>query len=46
MKKETVIKSPLNYVGGKGKIVPSIKSLIPENISTFFDIFGEGITSE
>lgn len=36
------IKSPLNYVGGKYKLLPQILLLFPNNISTFVDLFGGG----
>lgn len=41
-KKEDLIKSPLNYVGGKFKLLPQILSLFPDNINTFYDIFCGG----
>ncbi len=37
-----MIKSPLNYVGGKFKLLPQILPLFPEKIDTFIDIFGGG----
>lgn len=36
------IKSPLNYVGGKYKLLPQIIPLFPTNINTFIDLFGGG----
>lgn len=36
------IKSPLNYVGGKHKLLPQILPLFPENIGTFVDLFAGG----
>ena len=36
------IKSPLNYVGGKYKLLKEIIPLFPENIRTFIDVFGGG----
>lgn len=36
------IKSPLNYVGGKYKILKDIIPLFPDNINTFVDLFGGG----
>lgn len=36
------IKSPLNYIGGKYKLLPQIMPLFPENISTFVDLFSGG----
>lgn len=38
----TYIKSPLNYVGGKYKLLPQIIPLFPDNINTFVDLFGGG----
>ena len=40
--KEDLIKSPLNYIGGKFKLLPQILPLFPDNIGTFYDIFGGG----
>lgn len=37
-----IIKSPLNYTGGKAKLLPQIKSKIPENFDVFYDIFSGG----
>ena len=37
------IKSPLNYVGGKYKLLNEIIPLFPENINTFVDLFGGGL---
>ena len=36
------VKSPLNYTGGKYKILDSILPCFPKNISTFVDLFGGG----
>ena len=36
------IKSPLNYTGGKNKILEYILSSFPKNIGTFVDLFGGG----
>lgn len=36
------IKCPLNYTGGKYKILSSIFELIPDNIDTFVDLFAGG----
>lgn len=36
------IKSPLNYVGGKYKLLPQIIPLFPDKITTFIDLFGGG----
>ena len=36
------IKSPLNYIGGKYKLLPQILPLFPNNINVFVDLFGGG----
>lgn len=41
-KKSTYVKSPLNYVGGKYKILNQIIPLFPKNIDTFVDLFAGG----
>lgn len=41
-KKGKYIKSPLNYTGGKYKILSNIFELFPDNINCFYDIFGGG----
>lgn len=40
--KRNFVKSPLNYTGGKFKLLPNIFELVPENINTFYDVFGGG----
>ena len=40
--KEKYIKSPLNYVGGKYKLLPQIIPLIPKDVKCFVDLFGGG----
>lgn len=40
--KTDFVKSPLNYTGGKYKLLPNIFELAPSNINTFYDIFGGG----
>ncbi len=37
-----MIQSPLNYTGGKFKLLPQILPLFPNNISTFVDLFCGG----
>ncbi|MCL7766818.1 DNA adenine methylase [Pasteurella multocida] len=37
-----MIKSPLNYMGGKYKLLPQILPLFPQQIRTFFDVFAGG----
>ena len=36
------VKSPLNYTGGKHKLLPQLTKLFPKNIATFYDIFAGG----
>ena len=40
--KNNYIKSPLNYTGGKYKLLPQIIPIFPQNINTFVDLFGGG----
>ena len=40
--KVDVIKSPLNYTGGKTKLLPQILPLFPNRIKTFYDLFCGG----
>ena len=37
-----LIKSPINYIGGKYKLLPQILPLFPCKISMFYDVFGGG----
>lgn len=41
-RKEELVKSPLNYTGGKYRLLPQILPLFPNNIDTFVDIFAGG----
>jgi len=41
-----IIKSPLNYIGGKYKILNQILPLFPENINCFVDLFAGGCNVE
>lgn len=41
-KSHKIIQSPLNYTGGKFKLLPQILPLFPPNIEHFFDIFCGG----
>ena len=41
-KKPRFIKSPLNYIGGKYKILPQLIPLFPKDIHTFVDLFSGG----
>lgn len=36
------VKSPLNYTGGKHKLLPQITKIFPNNIKTFYDVFSGG----
>lgn len=38
-----MIKSPLNYIGGKYKLLSQILPLFPEHINTFVDLFAGGL---
>ena len=40
--KAKYIKSPLNYIGGKYKLLSQIMPLLPQNIDTFVDLFCGG----
>lgn len=40
--KKRFIKSPMNYIGGKYKLLPQLMELFPENIDTFVDLFAGG----
>ena len=42
LKKEELIKSPLNYTGGKYKLLPQILPHFPDEIDTFYDLFCGG----
>lgn len=37
-----LIKSPMNYIGGKYKLLPQILPLFPSDIDVFYDVFGGG----
>ncbi len=37
------LKSPLNYIGGKTKLMPQLKNHFPKKISTFVDLFCGGL---
>ena len=40
--KEELIKSPLNYTGGKYKLLPQILPYFPDKINTLYDLFCGG----
>lgn len=39
---EVLVSSPLNYIGGKGDMIEFLKSNMPNNIETFYDLFAGG----
>ncbi|WJS82361.1 Dam family site-specific DNA-(adenine-N6)-methyltransferase [Tetragenococcus halophilus] len=41
-KKQQYIKSPLNYIGGKYRLLKQIIPLLPKDINTFIDLFSGG----
>lgn len=42
MEKKEYIKSPLNYIGGKYKLLPQLLPYFPTTIDTFVDLFSGG----
>ncbi|MFI3226288.1 MAG: Dam family site-specific DNA-(adenine-N6)-methyltransferase [Clostridia bacterium] len=40
--KKELVSSPLNYIGGKFKLLPQILPLFPKDITTFVDLFSGG----
>lgn len=38
-----IVKSPLNYTGGKAKLLPQIKSKMPKCFEVFYDVFSGGL---
>lgn len=43
MHTNNLIQSPLNYVGGKFKLLPQILPLLPKQIDCFIDVFAGGL---
>lgn len=39
---DVIVKSPLNYTGGKTKLLPQLMPLFPSDINTFVDLFCGG----
>ena len=37
-----IASSPMNYIGGKSKILPQIQPIFPRNIDGFHDVFSGG----
>lgn len=42
LKEKTIIKSPLNFTGGKYKLLPQLLPLFPKKINRFIDLFCGG----
>ena len=42
LKEKTIIKSPLNFTGGKYKLLPQLLPLFPKKINSFIDLFCGG----
>ena len=42
--KKDYIESPLNYIGGKGRIIKNLLDVFPDDIDTFVDLFAGGCT--
>lgn len=40
--KNNIVKSPLNYTGGKSKLLPQILPLFPDKLTSFIDLFCGG----
>lgn len=40
---KVIIKSPLNYTGGKAKLFSQLNEFFPKNIDTFYDVFTGGV---
>lgn len=38
-----MIKSPMNYTGGKSKLLPDLLAIFPKEINTFVDLFAGGL---
>lgn len=41
-KKKELVQSPLNYIGGKYKLLPQLLPLFPKDVTTFVDLFSGG----
>lgn len=39
---QSIVKSPLNYVGNKSRLMSQLRPLFPNNINTFLDLFTGG----
>ena len=40
--KNSIISSPMNYIGGKAKLLPQLIPLFPPKINTLYDVFTGG----
>lgn len=40
--KHSIISSPMNYIGGKAKLLPQLIPLFPSKINTLYDVFAGG----
>lgn len=41
-KKDELVKSPMNYIGGKFKVLPQLLERFPSKINMLYDVFGGG----
>lgn len=39
---DSIVASPMNYIGGKAKLLPQLKPHFPSNIDNFYDVFAGG----
>ncbi len=46
MSRKKFLKSPLNYIGGKYKLLPQLTEYFPKNINTFVDLFSGDLMLE
>lgn len=40
---KSIVASPMNYIGGKAKLLPQMLPLFPDDINTFYDVFTGGL---
>jgi adenine-specific DNA-methyltransferase len=40
---DMLVKGPLNYIGGKHKLLPQLIPLFPKDVETFYDVFAGGL---
>jgi DNA adenine methylase Dam len=41
---KAIYKSPLNFTGGKHKLIPALLEHFPEDVETFYDVFAGGLS--